>query len=538
MNSLRKTCLDRAKNDVQDCLIIGAGINGSVSAAALAGKGAKVTIIDKADFASFTSQESSNLAWGGIKYLENYEFPLVWNLCKSRNHLQHSYPNQVQEIRFFTSIAKGFRKPRFLIFCGALLYWFMGRCKTRPPRLLSVKTIEKEAPMIDTTDLAGGLEYSDCFFAENDTRFAFGFIRKVLSRGANAINYLELVSAERNKGLWRCSLKDHISGESISVKAKTLINAAGPYADRINALLRIESPFKHIFSKGAHIIVPRVTQSQHILTFFASDGRLFFMIPMGNRTCIGTTDTRVDNEKAEPTDDDVAFLLDNANNLLHLKEPLTFNDVISKRCGVRPLVVRAETEIDHSEWTALSRKHELDIQPKLKVCTIYGGKLTDCINVGEEVSEIIHSFGVALFDSLESWYGEPYVEKFNRFSIEAKKQKLDDELITRLWRRYGKSAFRILEKIRKDAAMAEKLIGNITRGELHLMAEFEMVMHLEDFLRRRTRLALVSYKARLRCDPGLQEAAEILFGAKKAKEEIERCFGKKPAPGQQTLKLT
>ena len=180
MNQLRISCIDRARNDVQDGLVIGAGINGAVAAAALAGKGAKVTIIDKADFASCTSQESSNLAWGGIKYLENFEFPLVWGLCKSRNHLMDSYPHQVQEIRFFTSIAKGFRKPRFLIWLGALLYWLMGRCRTRPPRMLSISKIRKEAPMVKTAGLTGGLEYSDCYFVENDARFTFSFIRRVL----------------------------------------------------------------------------------------------------------------------------------------------------------------------------------------------------------------------------------------------------------------------------------------------------------------------------------------------------------------------
>lgn len=524
MSRLRTSCIDRARNDVQDCLVIGAGINGAVSAAALAGKGAKVTVIDKGDFASCTSQESSNLAWGGIKYLENFEFSLVWGLCKSRNHLMDSYPKQVQEIRFFTSIAKGFRKPRILIWLGALLYWFMGRCRTRPPRLLSVSRIRKEAPMVKTAGLAGGIEYSDCFFAENDARFTFSFIRRVLLKGGNAINYLELISAAWNNGFWNCTVRDHTSGETFSIKAKTLVNAAGPFTDRINTMLRIVSPFKHIFSKGAHIIVPRITKIQHVLTFFASDGRLFFMIPMGNRTCIGTTDTRVDNETAEPTDDDVAFLLENANALLKLECPLTRENVIAKRCGVRPLVVKATSNVGNAEWTTLSRKHEIDIHSERNLCSIYGGKLTDCINVGEEVAEIIKSFGIASFQSLEKWYGAPSIQKWNRFESEAAKYGFDAEQIARIWRCYGKEAFQCLEKIRFDSKMNETVIADITRAELHLMAEREIVVHLEDFLRRRTRLSLTQQKAALRCDPGLPEATKILFG-KRAQQEIDLYFG-------------
>ena len=462
--------------------MVGAGINGAVAAAALRGRGAKVTVIDKGDFASCTSQESSNLAWGGIKYLESYEFGLVWKLCKCRNQLMKAYPAQVREIRFFTSIARGFRKPRIVLYLGALLYWFMGRCQTRPPRMLSRKTIRREAPMVRASHLAGGLEYSDCYLVENDTRFAFGFIDKVLKAGGSAINYAELIAADWRDGLWHCTLRDHVSGESFGLQTQTIVNAAGPFADRVNAMLGIESDYKHIFSKGAHIIVPQVTGTEHVLTFFASDGRLFFMVPMGTRTCIGTTDTRVDNETVEPTSNDVEFLLANANALLVLATPLTAADVIAKRCGVRPLVVKKEASIGNADWTALSRKHEIDIQPERKMCSIYGGKLTDCLNVGGEITEIIASFGITL-NQENRWFGGDAVPS------------------------------------ERDAE--EPVIGHLGRSQIQRMADSEMVMHLEDFLRRRTLLELTMGREALRTDPGLREAAEILFGDD-AEAELER----------------
>src|SRR6187397_3445332 len=101
MSSLRSANVKRLGETTFDVLVVGAGVNGSVSAACLAARGAKVALIDKSDFASFTSQQSSNLAWGGIKYMESFEFGLVRKLCKSRNHLIQSYPSTVQEIRFF-----------------------------------------------------------------------------------------------------------------------------------------------------------------------------------------------------------------------------------------------------------------------------------------------------------------------------------------------------------------------------------------------------------------------------------------------------
>jgi glycerol-3-phosphate dehydrogenase len=339
--------------------------------------------------------------------------------------------------------------------------------------------------MVNTASLAGGFEYSDCFFSENDAGFSFSFIRKVLQHGGYAMNYMELISADWRDGIWHCALRDHVAGEAFGVRARTLVNAAGPYADRINAMLGIQSRFRHIFSEGAHIIVPQVTSTRHVLTFFASDGRLFFMIPMGDRTCIGTTDRRVETIVDTPSPADVDFLLDNANTLLKLETPLTRDDIISTRCGVRPLVVRREDNVGDEEWTALSRKHEIDVHAERKVLTIYGGKLTDCLNVGEEAAEIVESFGIAL-DRTHDWFGE--------------------------------------EPEAPDHDSGGKIIGNYGRRELERMARAGMVVHLEDFVRRRTLLELTRGRTALKSDPGLREASRILFG-EKAEAELGRYAG-------------
>ena len=120
---LRKSNLAKLRRQDFDVLIVGGGINGAVSAAALAGKGAQVALIDRGDFAGLTSMNSSNLAWGGIKYLETWDFGLVRKLCMSRNHLMRSYPSTVQEIRFFTTLTRGFRYPPWFLLMGAWLYW-------------------------------------------------------------------------------------------------------------------------------------------------------------------------------------------------------------------------------------------------------------------------------------------------------------------------------------------------------------------------------------------------------------------------------
>ena len=172
-------------------LIVGGGINGAVAAASLAGRGVRVALIDRGDFASGVSSNSSNLAWGGIKYLESHEYLLVNKLCKSRNKLMRAYPSTVKEIRFFTTIQKGFRFWPFLSFWVAVVYWVMGRFVTRAPRYITAGAIEAAEPVVNTSNAAGGLEYSDCYLYDNDARFVFNFIRKSLNYGCIAANYVE-----------------------------------------------------------------------------------------------------------------------------------------------------------------------------------------------------------------------------------------------------------------------------------------------------------------------------------------------------------
>ncbi|MFO1120573.1 MAG: FAD-dependent oxidoreductase [Rhodospirillales bacterium] len=148
-------------------MVLGGGINGAVSAAALSGKGLKVALIDRGDFACFTSRGSS-ISPGGIKYMETFDFALVRKLCLSRNHLIRNYPSIVEEIRFFTSVPKGFRHSRMKLYAGTWLYWLFGNCFTRPPRLVSTEQIEREEPILNVRNVEGAFEYSDAYLHDND----------------------------------------------------------------------------------------------------------------------------------------------------------------------------------------------------------------------------------------------------------------------------------------------------------------------------------------------------------------------------------
>ena len=391
---------------------------------------------------------------------------------------------------------------------------------TKAPRLLSRRQLEHEEPIISAKNAKGGFEYSDAILYDNDARFVFGFVRQAMTYGCIAANYVESLGGQRDdEGYWCIDARDSVSGQTFQIRARVLINAAGPYVDAHNGMTEQTSGHRHVFSKGIHLIVERLAQSNRVLTFFADDGRPFFAIPMGARTVIGTTDTRVPEPESEVTEADRDFVLDNINKRLNLAKPLTRDDIIAERCGVRPLVVKSEGKVVDGDWTKLSRKHVVETRKETRHVCIYGGKLTDCINVGNEVSEVVNALGINLPYPKQRWYGEPSDDIRDEFRHQARLLGLtrwtsphaSEPLSKRLWRRYGARAIGMLEDIRRNPENADILIetSEYIRGEIYRLARHEMVVTLDDFLRRRSKIAQVVPREALRASSGLKRLARF-----------------------------
>ena len=175
-----------------------------------------------------------------------------------------------------------------------------------------------------------------------------------------------------------------------------------------------------------------------------------------------------------------------------------------------------------ADWVSLSRKHAIDVDEQRQHLSIFGGKLTDCLNVGEEVAEIIGSMEVQMLYPDASWYGEPDEKMHQQFLHQARLMNLDDmtpasssePLTRRLWRRYGASAIDMLEDIRQDSDEAELLIesAEYLRCEIRHAAKMEMITKLEDFLRRRSKISQVLRHEKVIAAPGLRQACRIFFG--------------------------
>lgn len=533
---MRKQDLDNLKNEFYDVLIIGAGINGAVSAAALSANGLKVALIDKGDFGSFTSQESSNLIWGGIKYLETFEFKLVWDLCRSRNHLISSYPSMVKEIRFMVPHKKNFHHGLLKLYAGTLFYWFIGHFFTKMPKFHTMESISKAEPYINLLGCNGGFEYSDAYLAEHDARFVFTFIKRAKKNEANTINYIEALKSNYNeKTGWITQAQDNgngMEGGVFNIKSKILINASGPYVNSLNSKNGVQTKYKHVLSKGIHLIVDRISKEERVITFFADDNRMFFVIPMGDKSCIGTTDTYINDLPPMITKEDRQYVLDNINKRLILKKNLTTEDIIAERCGVRPLVVEAATNTNKLEnFLHLSRKHKIEVDYGKNHISMFGGKLTDCLNIGNEICHFVEKLGLKE-KHIKKWYGEPmasskkdFFEKILSLNIDKFTEEQKKLIAEHLWRRYFDDAFLIYESINKDNSLMEAVIPGVDyiKAELQYAVKNEMVVKLEDFLRRRSRIALTVQRIVIKSTHGIREIAAILFGDE-AKTKLEEYF--------------
>ena len=220
--------LHKLKNQIFEVAIVGGGINGAVSAAALAASGVKVALIDRGDFAGVTSQESSNMVWGGIKYLQTYEIPLVWDLCGSRNHMLEAFPNRIKAISFLAAIGPTAPFGRFLGALGIYLYWVLGRFKTKSPKVYSPQETLEIETLINSNGLRGSVRYDDALLIDNDARFVWDFIKSAIDHSAVVTNYVSMKDATQENGKWVLHLRDEVSDEQFDINASIVINAGGP----------------------------------------------------------------------------------------------------------------------------------------------------------------------------------------------------------------------------------------------------------------------------------------------------------------------
>ena len=379
-----------------DLLVIGGGITGAGIARDAAMRGLRTILVEQKDLGWGTSSHSSRLIHGGLRYLEQGAFRLVFEASRERRILLTIAPHLVRPLAFIFPIHRKGRLFFWRLAAGMWLYDLLALFRNvRWHRMLGKRGVLRSEPMLRAMDLVGGARYYDAQC--DDARLVLATARSAIIHGALVSNYTRVEQLEVVDGRVRgARVTDQLTGEHGTIRATTVVNATGPWCDRIR---RLEFPHAVPLlrpTKGAHVIVPRgrLGHTNALTITSPIDERVMFILPWGELSIIGTTDTdsTVLPESLTVTSEDVLYLLRSANAYFP-NARLTEDDVVGAFAGLRPLLAGE----DGKSASKVSREHQI-IQGPNGMWTIAGGKLTTYRSMAEEmvdavVKELKKSFG-------------------------------------------------------------------------------------------------------------------------------------------------
>ncbi len=476
-----------------DLLVLGGGITGAGVALDAALRGFRVALIDRADFASGTSSASSKLVHGGLRYLEQGNFRLVYEALHERRRLLTNAPHLVRPLRFILPFYAGTRVPPWKWRAGLLLYDLLaGRGNLRRSHPLSLTRLRREFPGLQRTGLHGGADYFDAQM--DDARLCIEVLKTADWAGACIANYVEATAFEMNGGrIAGVRAHDHVGGNEFPIRARVVLNATGPWVDRVCRLAGDDTgPHLHP-TKGVHLVTPDRGIRAAFLLLHPDDGRVLFVIPWMGKTLIGTTDTDSD---AEPealavTSAEVDYLLRAHNH--YFSPSLVPGDVLGSFAGLRPLL-RAR----QGEPSSLSREFRL-FWSASGLLTVVGGKYTTYRHMAEVITDAVaERLGRRgrCCTANQRLDGAPGVPWPNFETAETKllvaRHELREGAARHLVNRYGRRATEMAGYLAIDPSLAEPVV----EGEPDLRVEFvyqreeEMAIREADCLLRRTRLGL------------------------------------------------
>jgi glycerol-3-phosphate dehydrogenase len=478
-----------------DLVVVGAGINGAGIARDATGRGLRVLLVEKGDLASATSQWSTKLIHGGLRYLEQYEFRLVREALAEREIVLRQAPHIVEPLAFVLPHEPHLR-PAWMLRAGLFLYDHLGRRETLPGSFgVDLSRTQWGAGL--KPQFRKGFVYSDA--RVDDARLVVFNVMDARERGADVRVATRFLSARRETGAggrsWRATLETPSTGP-FEVTARAIVNAAGPWVkavrDAIDGTPAAET-VRHV--KGSHIVVPRVHDGDHAYILQNADKRIVFVIPFqGCYSLIGTTDIAVDKyEQPEITPDEIDYLLRLANS--YLAHPLERKDVVWSFSGVRPLY-----DDGSADPSAITRDYTFTLDdaggagaPSL---SIYGGKITTYRKLAEHALERLAPFlppmrspwtehALLPGGDLPKGGSAAWIAELTR-----RYPALPAPLLSGLARRHGTRALAILGDSQAPAGLGEDFGHGLTAAELGYLVRNEWARTGEDVLWRRTKCGI------------------------------------------------
>ncbi len=522
-----------------DLLIIGGGITGAGIALDATSRGLKVALVEQNDFASGTSSKSTKLIHGGLRYLKQFDFWLVKEVGSERAILHRLAPHLVVPDKMILPIIENGTYGSWLTSIGLKIYDILANVEGDDKRLmLDKETALAKEPLLPEEILEGAGFYAE--YRTDDARLTIEVIKTAVKHKALALNYAEVKSLKNHNGTISGALiYDHILKKEVSVKARYVVNATGPWVDDVRA--HMDPVFKRSkrlqLTKGVHLVFPfeKLPVKQSVY-FDVPDGRMIFAIPRGKITYVGTTDTKFEQEPETLSVELVdALYLINAVNHMFPEITLQQEDIISSWAGLRPLIYE-----EGKSAGELSRKDEI-FESDSGLISIAGGKLTGYRKMAERIVNLIdkrasRDHGLKLKDIQTEKL--PLGEKPFK-SYQEVKSYVNDILpewqafgfgkteIKSLVHRYGRQTDLIFERFQQLAERDPAL--RLAKAELWYGIYHEMVVKPLDFFERRTgRLYFDPFKLEQLKDPILKEFTHYFNWDKPTftseKEVLEKAF--------------
>lgn len=490
----RGAWLEQLQNTTFDLIIIGGGITGAGIALDAVTRGLSVALLEKRDFAHGTSSRSTKLVHGGLRYLKQMEFGLVHEVGVERAIIHANAPHIVIPERMLLPIIEGGTLGHRLSSVGLWVYDRLAKVDPEERRrmLTREQTLELE-PLLNPDDLLGGGIYYE--YRTDDARLTIETIKTAVQHGAVCLNYTQVKGFlyKDNGYVGGVTALDTLGEQNFEVKARRVVNAAGPWVDEVRAADRegVQGKRLHL-TKGVHVVVPRerLPLKQSVYFDVESDTRMCFAIPRGRTTYIGTTDTTYKEDINQPTATvaDVKYII-NATNHLFPNADLTMNDVESTWAGLRPLIHQ-----EGKDPSELSRRDEV-FYSKTGLISIAGGKLTGYRKMAERVVNLVmktlHMKASCLTKNLRLSGGdfdtpEAIQAYIYRLKGEAMQIDVPDENIHELVYRYGTNAKAIINRAYELHSTIKDPIKRLWKAEIYYAVQYEMTNNLCDFLIRRT----------------------------------------------------
>jgi glycerol-3-phosphate dehydrogenase len=494
-----------------DLLVIGGGINGAGIARDAVGRGLSVLLAEQDDLASATSQWSTKLIHGGLRYLEYYEFRLVAEALAEREVLLAIAPHLVEPLCFVLPHERHLR-PAWMIRIGLFLYDHLGGRQTLP-KSYSVDLSNSRWSAGLKHRFRKGFVYSDA--RVDDARLVVANVLDAKARGADIRVRTKLTAARREGGVWRATLSS--AGGTVEVAVRALVNTAGPWVKEVLDLVRPEKSgegnVRHV--KGSHIVVPRVHEEAHAYILQNADHRIVFVIPYEDHySLIGTTDITVDAyEHPHISEEETQYLLDLAN--AYLERPLAKSDIAWTYSGVRPLY-----DDGAADPSAVTRDYVLKVDAlpgepgpdRAPVLSSFGGKITTYRKLAEHALRELDPYFPGMKPPWTAKAVLPGGDLPGRdrgkwlAELSTRYPMLSPALLRALAHRHGTRALQVLGDAKSPGDLGVDFGAELTEREVDYFVREEWARTADDVLWRRT-------KCGLPMTPAQRDAVALHLGA-------------------------